>query len=107
MTKIVPVVMVNENNKATIEIFPKRENTDPGEIREGEESEKEKPDLKFKIKLENAMPKGVKVSKKNTCIVNIMQSKKEANNAVSEEKLLQYLIDSKEPSWTQQFKNAV
>lgn len=67
----------------------------------------ETPDLMFKVKIEKAEPAGVKVSKRNVCIVSILENEAENNNALAEQKLLQYLIDSKEPSWTQQFKNAV
>lgn len=50
--------------------------------------ESDEPDLKFKVKIEKPQPEGVKLSKKNTCIITILQTDREFNEAVSEEKLL-------------------
>lgn len=61
----------------------------------------------FKVKIEKAEPEAVKISKRNTCIVTIVQSNGNEAEAIQEEKLLQYFLESKSPSWGQQFKNAV
>jgi hypothetical protein len=37
-----------------------------------DEEESEEPDLKFKVKIEEAQPEGVKLSKRNTCIISIL-----------------------------------
>lgn len=36
------------------------------------DEESDEPDLKFKVKIEKPEPEGVKLSKKNTCIVTIL-----------------------------------
>jgi hypothetical protein len=101
MSKTIPIMLVNEGVKME------------ANKKEGEEetaaagSDSEEPDLMFKVKIEKPDPAGVKISKRNTCIVQILQSCEEGTEAIAQEKLLQYLIDSKEPSWQQQFKNAV
>lgn len=64
------------------------------------------PDLMFKVMLLNPQPEGVKISKKNICIVRISQ-KDEGSAEEESEKLLEYFLQVREPSWGQQFKNAV
>jgi hypothetical protein len=46
----------------------------------------------------------VKISKKNACIITIIQTGETENK--EGEAMLQYFLQTKEPSWTQQFKNA-
>lgn len=52
MTKIVTVVMVTEKTRNIIEINPRA--TDLGGCEESDRDEK--PDLQFKVKIENPMP---------------------------------------------------
>ena len=96
----IPIMLVTEKNNL--------ESTKKADDEGGEDgSESDSADLMFKVKIEKAEPEGVKVSKKNTCLVTILQNESEGSNAIAQENLLQYLIDNKEPSWSQQFKNAV
>mgnify|MGYP000406610521 CR=1 FL=1 len=48
-----------------------------------EGSEEGEPDLIFKIKLDKPEPAGVKISKKNVCLVTIVKSEDEDKNAAS------------------------
>jgi len=50
---------------------------------EKEGSEEGEPDLIFKIKLDKPEPAGVKISKKNVCLVTIVRSDEEDKNAAS------------------------
>jgi len=56
---------------------------DEEEKEEDEESEDGEPDLIFKIKLDKPDPAGVKISKKNVCLVTIVRSEDEDKNAAS------------------------
>ena len=62
MTKVVPVMLVNEKvgGEGT-----KGKTEDNGD-------DTESPDLMFKVKIEKAEPLGVKISKRNTCIITIL-----------------------------------
>jgi hypothetical protein len=59
---------------------------------EEEESEDEEPDLIFKVKLDKPDPLGVKISKKNVCLVTIVRSEQEDKDAASQRKLLQFYL---------------
>jgi len=48
-----------------------------------EGSEEGEPDLIFKTKLDKPEPAGVKISKKNVCLVTIVKSEDEDKNAAS------------------------
>lgn len=97
MDKTIPVLLVNDKIGVNMEGTKKASS---------EDGESDAPDLMFKVKIEKAEPVGVKISKRNTCIITILQNE-EQNKDVAEEKLLEYFLASKEPSWSQQFKNAV
>lgn len=60
----------------------------------------------FKVLIHKAEPEGVKISKKNVCIITIVQQDDEQGEDENE-KLLNYFLQVREPSWGQQFKNAV
>lgn len=94
------------NEKITTGDNPK-EFKDLDEEDEPEESEDEEPDLIFKVKLDKPDPAGVKISKKNVCLVTIVRSEDEDKNAASQRKLLQFYLQMQDPTWGQQFKNAV
>lgn len=64
-----------------------------------EESEEELPDLVFKVKLENPEPMGVKISKKNVCLVTIVHSEEEERDAASQRKLITFYLEQQDPSW--------
>ena len=53
------------------------------EDQEEEGSEDADPDLTFKVKLDRPEPNGVKISKKNVCLVTIVQSEEEDKLAAS------------------------
>jgi hypothetical protein len=57
-------------------------------------------DVIFKIKIERAEPEGVKISKKNVCFVTIVQNDSLGKQEDEQLKLLEYFLQSKEPSWT-------
>lgn len=81
------------------------ENDQEGE--EGQdESEDADPDLIFKVKLDKPEPNGVKISKKNVCLVTIVQGDEEDKFAASQRKLIQYYLELQDPTWGQLFKNA-
>lgn len=50
---------------------------------EEEGSEEGEPDLIFKVKLDKPEPLGVKISKKNVCLVTLVRSEEEDKNAAS------------------------
>lgn len=77
------IKLVNENIKAGDN--PKEFKDEDDEEREEEEegSEEGEPDLIFKIKLDKPEPAGVKISKKNVCLVTIVRSDEEDKNAAS------------------------
>ena len=58
---------------------------------------------KFKVIIENAQPAGVKISKKNTCIVEIINHELEKKKDDEHVQLIQYFIDQKKPTWGSQF----
>lgn len=70
-------------------------------------SEEGEPDLIFKIKLDKPEPPGVKISKKNVCLVTLLRNDEEDKNAASQRKLIEFYLAMQEPTWMQQFKNAV
>lgn len=61
----------------------------------------------FKVKLENPFPDEVKISKKNVCLVTIVKDDEEEKLEDDRQKLLEFYLSQKDPSWSQQFKNAV
>lgn len=74
---------------------------------EEEGSEEAEPDLIFKVKLDKPEPNGVKISKKNVCLVTLVRNDEEDKMAESQRMLISLYLAMKEPSWGQQFKNAV
>jgi len=61
----------------------------------------------FKIRLEKPQPEGVKISKKNVCIVTIVKSDDAEGEIDADKKLLEYYLQQKEVTWAGQFRNAV
>jgi hypothetical protein len=60
----------------------------------------------FKIVLERADPTEVKISKKNVCVVTIVQSEVVQKEQDQASKLMGYFLESQEISWGQQFLEA-
>ena len=54
----------------------------------------------FKVRLEKAEPKSVKISKKNVCFITINQSEEEDAGAAEQAKMIEYFMNSREPSWS-------
>jgi len=60
------------------------------------------------VKLDNPTPVGTKISKKNICFVEIVPDDKGIDQEDEiQQKMLEYLLQQKEATWGQQFKNAV
>lgn len=77
------------NDKITTGDNPKEfKDVDEEDGEEEEGSEEGEPDLIFKVKLDKPDPAGVKISKKNVCLVTIVRSEDEDKNAASQRKLL-------------------
>ena len=74
---------------------------------EEEGSEEGDPDLIFKVKLDKPEPNGVKISKKNVCMVTLIRNEEEDKNAASQRRLIEFYLSMQDPSWGQQFKNAI
>ena len=66
-----------------------------------EESEEGDPDLIFKVKIDKPEPNGVKISKKNVCLVTLVRSEEEDKNAASQRKLIEFYLAMNDPSWSQ------
>lgn len=73
-----------------------------------EQSEEEEAiEVMFKVVIEKSEPVGVKISKRNCAIVTIVSGGEEETQMMQEQKLLEYFLSTREPSWKQQFKNAL
>lgn len=102
--KIVKIQLMTDNEDKINETQDKGKE-DGDDIEEASEKD-EAADLMFKVLLLNPSPEGVRISKKNICIVRISQED-QSNVEDENEKLLQYFLQVREPTWGQQFKNAV
>lgn len=97
MDKVVPIILVNEKNHN----IEGKGNTKNAQDEDEEGSSEENLDVMFKVKIEKAEPVGVKISKRNTCIITIIQADANEAEAIQEEKLMAYFLDAREPSWGQ------
>lgn len=81
----------------------------PGKTADGDENsaEEEAVEVMFKVIIEKSEPVGVKISKRNRAIVTIVSGGEEETQMIQEQKLLEYFLSTREPSWKQQFKNAL
>ena len=64
-------------------------------------------DVMFKIKLEKAEPQGVKISKKNVCLVTIVQNEDAQKEQDDHAKLMDYFMQTQEKTFSSQMKDAV
>lgn len=62
---------------------------------------------KFKVIIEKAEPAGVKVSKKNACIIEIINHELEIKKDEEHTQLLNYFVGQKKPTWGAQFIQAI
>jgi hypothetical protein len=59
-----------------------------------DEDSDEECDLMFKVKLEKPEPAGVKISKRNVCLVSICQGNHHENEDNDHAKLIEYFMDN-------------
>jgi hypothetical protein len=59
---------------------------------EDDDSEEGVPDVMFKVKLEKPEPAGVKISKKNVCLVTISKSEEIDKEEEDKKKLIEYFL---------------
>lgn len=74
---------------------------------EDDEESEEGCDLIFKVRLDKPEPEGVKISKKNICLVTICSGDHHEKEDDDHAKLIEYFMSNQNPTWAQQFKNAV
>lgn len=80
----------------------------PGKTDGDENSEEEEArEVMFKVIIEKSKPVGVKISKRNCAIVTIVSGGEESSQIIQEQKLLEYFLSTRDPTWRQQFKNAL
>lgn len=82
-------------------------NDEANEEEDSEEEDEEPVGPKFKVVLENAHPELVKISKKNNCIVELINSSKSLDSSNEHTKMIQYFVLQRNPSWSYKFKQAV
>ena len=75
----------------------------PTKTVDGDENSEEEEALEvmFKVIIEKSEPVGVKISKRNCAIVTIVSGGEEENQMMQEQKLLEYFLSTREPSWPQ------
>lgn len=61
----------------------------------------------FRVVLEKPEPKLVKLSRKNVVLVTITHDKNHQEEADEKEKLIEFYMSQKNPTWSSQFKNAI
>ena len=102
------IKLVNDKIGVTEDIKEFKEVNEEEEKEGSEEgSEEGEPDLIFKVKLDKPEPAGVKISKKNVCLVTLVKSEDEDKMLASQRKLIEFYLQMQDPSWSQLFKNAV
>lgn len=101
--KIVPIYLVNEK-------VPKADTAKKGfENEEGTSEDLETEEEfgpKFKIVLEKPEPEQVKISKKNCCTVELKTTAAGNDSAAEHQKMIQYFVAQRNPSWGDQFRQA-
>ena len=61
----------------------------------------------FKVKLEKPEPAGVKISKKNVCLVTISKNEEFDKEEEDKRKLIEFYLAQKEKTWGSQFRSAL
>lgn len=84
------IKLVNEKIGANEDVKEFKDIDGEDDIGDGEEegSEEGEPDLIFKVKLDKPEPNGVKISKKNVCLVTLVKNEEEDKMAASQRKLI-------------------
>ena len=75
----------------------------PDKTAEGDENSEEEEliEVMFKVIIEKAEPEGVRLSKRNCAIVTIVSGGEEETQMMQEQKLLEYFLSTREPTWKQ------
>lgn len=103
--KLIKVLLLNDENMKEKTPIDTEEKKDGDEDDEEKEAEKK---LVFQVKLERPSPAGVEIHDKNICFVEIVPDDAEIDkDQEAEYKYLNYLLEQKNATWGQQFKNAV
>lgn len=104
--KIVPIYLVNER-------VPQADQTKKEFGMDGEQEKSEEVDTeedasgpKFKVVLEKPEPEMVKISKKNTCIVELKNTASGQDTANEHQKMITYFLQQRNPTWGSQFMQA-
>ena len=100
-SQTVTIKLVNEKIGGDDAKEFKEEKEEEGEGEGEEGSEEADPDLIFKVKLDKPEPLGVKISKKNVCLVTLTRSEEEDKLAESQRKLISLYLEMAEPTWGQ------
>ena len=98
-SQTVIIKLVNEKLGAEAEVKEFKDNDQLQDEDEG--SEEVEPDLVFKVKLDKPEPNGVKISKKNVCLVTLVRNDEEEKMAESQRMLISLYLSMKEPTWGQ------
>lgn len=106
-SKIIEIALVNEKVPQISDKNKMMKIDEDDESRDEIEELDEVLDVIFKVKIEKAEPEGVKISKKNVCFVTIVQNDEAHKQEDEQIRLLKYFVESKEPTWLQQFSLAV
>ena len=61
----------------------------------------------FKVKLEKPEPAGVKISKKNVCLVTISKNEEFDAEEDAKRRLIEYYLNQKDVTWMSQFRTAL
>lgn len=102
--KIVPIYLVNEKVPKVDTAKKGFEMNEEGTSEDHETEEEFGP--KFKIVLEKPEPEQVKISKKNCCTVELKTTAAGNDSAAEHQKMIQYFVAQRNPSWGDQFRQA-
>ena len=83
LKKILTIDLVNNDH------LPPTNKKDEDEEDDSDEGE---PDVMFKVKLEKPEPAGVKISKKNVCLVTISKNEEIDKEEEDKKKLIEYFL---------------
>lgn len=81
----VRVISIDLVNNEHLPVTKKEEESD-------DDSEEGDPDVMFKVKLEKPEPAGVKISKKNVCLVTISKSEEVDQEEEDKRRLIEYYL---------------
>ena len=96
MDKTVSISIVNEKVQHI-------DGKQPDKTAEGDQNSEEEEliEVMFKVLIEKSEPEGVKISKRNCAIVTIVSGGEEETLMMQEQKLLEYFLSTREPTWRQ------